>query len=249
MLTPHDERNHAEAMRRLLADAVPEVPIAATKVRATAARAVAEAAARRRFRRLLAVAASVAFLVALVAGYRWRWRGDHIDDMSFQQAIDITRVDDGYEKGRVQAAAGKVSMDITRMLSRLIERGALTDELKAAMLEALDSPVPIAVPHAFGVEDLRRKLGTGVALTPSEMAQLKQAIYAAVHTIRALGERREDMRELADSICVGFRRYVTVLPIEREQQRQRQKEPQAEGGLQDPQGVRDPQDHEDKENL
>ncbi|MBL9076201.1 MAG: hypothetical protein JNL08_01775 [Planctomycetes bacterium] len=249
MHTPDDERNHAEAMRRLLADAVPEVPIAATKVRATAARAVAEAAARRRFRRLGAVAASVAVLVALVAGYRWRWSGDHIDDLSFRQAIDITRVDDGYEKGRVQAAAGKVSMDITRMLSRLIERGALTDELKAAMLEALDSPVPIAVPYAWGVEDLRRKLEAGVALMPSEMAQLKQAIYAAVHTIRALGERREDMREITDSICFMFRRYVTVIPIEREQERLRQKEPQAEGGLQDPQSVRDPQDHEDKKDL
>lgn len=204
-----------DEQRRLLAAAVPALPIAPAKIRETLQRAAMDARRGRVLRRTLSIAGAVAFLGLTAAGI-WRWNGENPDEgLTFRTAIDITRDGSDYSRTNVQTAAFKVSTDITRMLSDLIDSRALTRDLKATMLEALDSPVPITVPYESGVEELRWKLDNGGALTSEDAVLLKQAMYAAVAAIRSLGERRADMREVSDGICRIFRDYVTKVEAER----------------------------------
>lgn len=216
MNPPHDDPGLCEEQRRLLTAAIPSLPIAAERIQATLRSAEADVR-RRGARQRLFASAGIGSLVALLAaaGY-WRWNGENGDErLTFRAAIDITRGVGDYSRTNVQAALGKVATDLTRMLSRLMEQGALTEDLKATMLEALDSKEPISVPYEQGVEALRWKLDNGGVLTADETTLMKQAIYAAVEATRRLGERRADMREVSNSVCRMFRKYVTVVPLER----------------------------------
>lgn len=216
-----DEHDPCLEQRVLLEAAIPPVPLAEDRIQATLQVAQRQLQQRRARNRIFAVVGAMTFLATLAAASFWRWDGEDSDaGLTFRASIAITRGEDDYSGTNVQTSAGKIGQDITRMLSRLMDRGALTDDIKAAMLEALDSPAPILVPYQRGVEELRWKLDNGAALTSDDTANLKLAIFAAVEAIRSLGLRDPRHLELANGICRNFRDYVTVVPLERAQSAQ-----------------------------
>jgi hypothetical protein len=144
----HDEHDPCLEQRVLLEAAMPPLPLAEDRIQATLRVAQRQLQQRRARNRIFAVVGAMTFLATLAAASFWRWDGEDSDaGLTFRASIAITRGEEDYSGTNVQTSAGKIGQDITRMLSRLIDRGALTDDIKAAMLEALDSPAPIVVPY------------------------------------------------------------------------------------------------------
>lgn len=190
-MAPSDDHECASKdLKALLLQAVPSTHIPEEKIQATVRAARAQASSRRR---ILGTVGATG-LVLLAAATVWRWSGHDTDDLDFATALSITRGSGSYEKGRVQAAVGKVFEDVHNLLRLLQERGAVPPAMQARATDALAGGRSNSVAYSTGLEALMDKLRKGQQLSPEDEATAVAAVCTAA---TAFHELREDFPELA----------------------------------------------------
>ncbi|MBL8748613.1 MAG: hypothetical protein JNK78_05600 [Planctomycetes bacterium] len=223
-MNPHEEVHpFSEEMKQLLTRAIPPLPLDEARVHSTVMRAEAgmyrlEGGGRPQ-RRWIAplVGVGIAVVVAVAA---WKWnpqrseaspaqaaqaQGAQADEFSYATGIEAIRDAASTPKGVVHRALAAINQDTKRVLAELQKRGAYSDEIRVALLDALRGPAPTAPAPERGNAAIRAKVMAGTSLTPEETAVLIDDLRVAIRAIRSVRDKQPPLEKSIDLMC----RYLT----------------------------------------
>lgn len=190
-MTSSNDPGFDENERELLRLASPPLPLDEQKLRATLQRAAQLPASRphsRRRRHLFfglgmcaAIVVAVPFLTRLGPGH-----GNPLP-ATLAEALSIAQHAETFPRERVQAAMHKIYLSAHRLLAVVDANPTLAQRTRAAVLEALASPV---APSGYegGFEPLLARVERREPLTEADIAGITAAARASVLGLRGLGD-------------------------------------------------------------
>lgn len=157
---------------------------------ATPTRAESGADRRRKKSRPVLVASSALLVfLASAVGY-WTWSGRNSkEELPFDRAVELLSQESHYTEGNLRAATGRLWNDCKSVVRALRSSGALTADVKLALVASLDSEEPIEAAVPSGFTSLQQRLVGGGALDPEEREQVTEGLRAAVYAVRMFGSR------------------------------------------------------------
>ncbi len=224
-MKPEDEVHpFSEEMKQLLARAIPPLPLDEARVHSTVMRAEAgmyrlEGGGRPQ-RRWIAPLVGVGIAVVATFGV-WYCKSRPstmpaapassatapvaAGEFDYATGIEAIRDAASTPKRVVHLALAAINQDTKRVLAELQKRGAYSDDIRSALLDALRGPAPTAPAPERGNSAIRAKVMAGTSLTPEEKAALVDDLCVAVRAIRSVRGAQPQLENSVDLMC----RYLT----------------------------------------
>lgn len=210
---PSDPADFTDEQKALLRSYFGASPLDEKRVARTvqAAREYAHGLRTQRRRKPWTIAASTLFAATLFAAGFWRWSGEDSDELSFEQAIRISKGTETHMGGNRQAAAGRLWRLVKRSIDELKRTNGLTDEMRFQLLEAATSEHAIAQEYRGLFRPLALKLEAGKPLSSQETEELTKMLRAGIHAMRVAAHHSDSLRVVSN---VHRLRLLRLLGVE-----------------------------------